>query len=175
MSEEDDQVIREYPAWREAVRQFLDAGFPVGHTVPEQWFHDVLQIEPATPMMPHLEGKRLELAFLNQFKLVEETLLLDHNIHLRWDKDTGGRRILPAPEQTPAAFSDGVRDINKGLRKMVKRLGSVDQEQLTDQQRTQNRNALAQAAFLHSSLKSVRRSPMLGGGKPKELPGSAAG
>jgi len=101
-------------------------------------------------------AERLQLQFLNQFKLFQGALLKNHQIDLTSERGKG-YLILAPKDQTKVAFEDGLAEIKKDLRRMVNRLANVDYAQLTAEQRKENADHLAKVAAMSGMIRSSRR------------------
>lgn len=149
-----EHLIQQYPAWREAIKAFMQERFAPGDTLTFDWLYKNFLIDRPSPTSSLADAQKAELAFLSQFKQFEETLLTEHRIALTNVRGVG-HRVVPAAEQTQWAESQGLAEIRKAVRKLSDRLTNVDLVQLTASQRKENADALARMAMMAGMIKSA--------------------
>lgn len=136
----DDVLL--YPAWKQAkkdlrVRGLLDAGAVISKEV----LTGMLGIREATTIEQY---QRNQFEFLRGFDALRTSLLEDDNVMLRAVPGIG-YEVIPPAAQTERAVQDRMHRIKKEVKKMYREIAHVDREALTDQQRTDNANAIAKA------------------------------
>lgn len=147
-----EHLLQQYPAWREAIKAFMQARFAPGDTIDFGWLYDNFLITRPVGTTTLAEAQRAELQFLSQFKAFEDALLTEHQIALSNVRGVG-YRIVPPAEQTTWAEGQGVQDVKKAIRKLGDRLTNVDLVQLTAEGRKENADALARLAMLSGMVK----------------------
>lgn len=149
-----DHLLQQYPAWREAIKAFMQERFAPGDTVSFDWLYDHFLIKRPGGSTLLADAQKAELQFLSQFKQFEDALLTEHQIALTNVRGVGYRLVPPA-EQTRWAEDSGVTEVKKAIRKLGDRLTNVDLVQLTNEQRKENADALARMAMLSGLIKSA--------------------
>lgn len=149
-----DSEITLFPAWRQAVQDFLEE-FQYGHLVTHDWLAEHFGITS-------LEGQRLTeaqfkrrqfdlLANVEQFK---HELLTKHQIYLQPVRGSGYRWATPA-EQTALATKEFERDASKAFRTVGQRLRHVRLHELSDEQRRENSDAVAKVSQLRGMARKA--------------------
>ncbi len=147
-----------HPAWKQAIKDFQEAGFTYGAIVPHEWIDKALGV-PAVGPEEKLTKKALEriqlqrLAMLTPFKAA---LLADHQMDLVTKPGVGYIVAMPQ-DQTKMALEDGIADIKRGIRRMGLRLANVNSAMLTAEQRRENADAMAHAASLRQMMRKQRQ------------------
>jgi hypothetical protein len=155
-----EHLLQQYPAWREAIKAFMDERFAPGDTVSFDWLYEHFLIARPAGTTALADAQKAELQFLAQYKAFEDALLTEHQIALSNVRGVG-YRIVPSAEQTRWAEDSGVTDVKKAIRKLGDRLTNVDLAQLTQDQRRENADALARLAMLSGMVKkTVERTPV---------------
>lgn len=151
-----DEDLELHPAWRQAVAKFLDQAFSPGDILSFEWLHGQFNINMLHDETLWKEAEKSRLAFLGQFKPFETHLLDEHRIALASVRGVG-YRVVPASEQTGWAEKEGRNELKRALRKMGRRLTSVDHAQLTNQQRRENADAHARWSMLRGMTQRVEK------------------
>lgn len=149
-----EHLLQQYPAWREAIKAFMDAKFASGDTMTFDWLYEHFLIKRPLGTTLLADAQKAELQFLGQFKQFEDALLTEHQIALTNVRGVG-YRIVPPGEQTGWAEGQGVGEIKKAVRKLADRLTNIDLAQLTVDQRKENADALARLAMLSGMVKAT--------------------
>ncbi len=156
LSTDHESVVKLYPAWREAVQQFLAIGHKPGVILSLDWLYAVFGIARPAADTRHEVARKAELAFLGQFDGFRNCLLIEHQIAL--DSVRGaGYRIVPAPEQTTWAEKDGKQELKRALKRLGLRLTHVDLAALSSDERRQNADALARFSMLRGMTQQAER------------------
>lgn len=149
-----------YPAGKQAAKQFAETNFPLGEVIPRSWFYAAFDIEQPMATTPYKRASQLELAFLNQFKIMEKHLRDEYCIVLEVVR-TEGYRIIPPKEQAKHGYTKTVNGIVKSIKDGMDIITSVDRSKLTndDERREQAeyQARMSQIAELH--LRRQRRLP----------------
>lgn len=143
---------KQHPLWKNALAEFLKAGFKPGDLIPNKWFWEQFGLEMPGDKTPYDKGAKLQFQFLAAFSAFQKELLNEHMIDLG-NVYGKGYRWIPAHEQTREAYTDGVKEIRTGIKRMAKRLERTNTALLTADQRKENSDALAKLAWLESAAK----------------------
>lgn len=157
MSEEVDDDLALFPAWRQAVQDFLSE-FAYGDVVPHTW------LERHFGMLSLSDSQRLtaeafrarQFSWLASIEAFKHELLQAHNIYLQSVRGEGYRWVPPA-EQTGLANKEFERDAKRAFRSVGQRLRHVRIAELTDDQRRENVDALAKVANLRGMARKALR------------------
>lgn len=155
-SGDDDSSVFLYPRWREAIKLFHAAGYKAGDIIEHSWLYQAFDIEEPKPTTLSRDADRLRLAFLGQFTPFRQCLLREYKMDLESAPGTGYKILLPS-EQTNAAYTDGLSEITKGMRKMISRIVHTDINALSEVERRENAESLAKAATLQSLIAGTRK------------------
>lgn len=149
-----EQLLQQYPAWREAIKAFMEGKFAPGDTITFDWLYEKFLIQRPIGTSLLADAQKAELQFLSQFKSFEDALLTEHQIALTNVRGVG-YRVVPPGEQTGWAEGQGVGEVKKAVRKLADRLTNIDLTQLTTEQRRENADALARLAMLSGMVKAT--------------------
>ena len=153
MADGDLQLL---PEWRQAVKDFLAAGFSEGDVVSHAWLEEHFRMVPViedAPMLPADWNKR-QFAWLRNIEALRAELLEKHQIFL--DSVIGqGYRLVPPREQTSAAQDKFERESKKSFRRAATTLRHIRMSELTDEERKENIDAVAKLSMLKGMHKSA--------------------
>lgn len=141
----------ELPAWKRAIRMFLDAGFKAPDAVSHDWFRDAMAIDWPSDDAPFALGKAAQVKYVDTYQTFSEVLLVEHKIALASERGFGYRVVQPQ-KQVSWAEDEGARDLKKALNKQAMRIAYVDTSQLNDEERKQRSDAAARTGRLRSAL-----------------------
>lgn len=152
-----EQDIALFPAWRQAVEDFL-AEFKYGDLVPHDW------LEAHFGMLTIEDGERLtaaafkarQFAWLANIEAFKSELLTGHQVCLESVRGEGFRWIPPG-EQTGMATKEFERDARKTFRAVGQRLKHVRLGELSDSQRGENTDAIAKVSQLRGMTRKALR------------------
>jgi hypothetical protein len=147
MVERDETTL--LPEWRQAVEDFLSAGFNQGDLVTHAWLEQrfgMPALADNKPMLPADWSKR-QFAWLRNVEAFRAELLERHQIYLSTVIGQG-YRIVPPGEQTSIAQDKYERDARKSYRKTATVLKNVRVTELTESERKENIDAIARLAML---------------------------
>lgn len=141
--------LQAFPAWRQAVREFLEAGFKAGDMVPHEW------LESRFGMLPLAESQKLtaeqfrarQFEWLSNVESFKQELLTEHQICLQ-SVHGKGYRWVPPHEQTDYAVKEFERSARKVFRQTGDRLRNLRHLELTDEQRRKNVDVTAKLSAL---------------------------
>lgn len=133
-----------HPEWRRALAEVMALDPKPGDVIPKVWLEDLLELPAATSVD---QWQARQLKWLRQFDRLRDELLTLHGIWLRACGD-GGYEVVPPAKQTELAYSDYSRQAFLKLKRMTRVAQHVRLSDLTDKERSENRDALAKMATL---------------------------
>lgn len=145
-----------HPAWKQAVQDFLAAGFKPGDVIPHSWLAEhfgLPMLDDAATMTPG-EYRERQFLWLAHVEAVKSELLERHQIMLR-SVYGAGYRWVPPGEQTGATVEEFERDARRAYRKAGARLLHVRADELTDSQRQENLDAIGRLSMLQGMHKQL--------------------
>jgi hypothetical protein len=140
--------VTQLPAWKEAVSNF---DFDYGDVISKEWLYESFGLEKPTAFTPNDKVKQIELAFLSNFKKLEEYLLEERQMALKTLRSVGYEIIQPN-EQTQWALFNGMADMKKALKTMYRRNVNVNHNLLNAEDKKKNSDALARTAMLKTMV-----------------------
>lgn len=154
MAESEELTL--LPEWRQAVKDFLAAGFAEGDVVSHAWLEEHFGMAPVAedaPMLPADWNKR-QFAWLRNIEAFRSELLEQHQVFL--DSVIGqGYRLVPPREQTAAAQDKFERESKKSFRRAATTLRHIRVGELSDSQRKENIDAIAKLSMLQGMFKGI--------------------
>lgn len=150
-----EEELKQYPLWKEAVNKFLAMNPQPGTVLTEKWKQENFGIHlPKNATLDDL--KEYQFSMLSSFDNFRQTLLEEHQIHLKANK--AGSHIMLAPrEQAGAALKDFNTDIKRAVVKSKRRIENVAVEQLTNEERKEVTDAQVRVAMAASMFKQVKK------------------
>lgn len=151
-----DGVVTLHPRWKQAVEDFLAAGFQPGDVIPHAWLADhfgMPLLNDAATMTPS-EYRDRQFLWLAHIEAVKAELLEQHQILLR-SVYGEGYRWIPSGEQTGVAVEEFEREARRAYRKAGQRLTHVRVAELTDGQRQENLDAIGRLSMLQGMHKQL--------------------
>lgn len=145
-----------HPEWKQAVEDFLAAGFKQGDVVPHDWLEQhfgIDKLDDDKPLLPAEYSER-QFAWLRNIEAFRSELLETHQIYLS-SVHGEGYRIVPPTEQTALAQERFERDAKKSFRKAATVLKHVRLAELTESERKENLDAVARLAMLRGMHKTA--------------------
>lgn len=150
-----DGEIRVSPPWKHALRTLLARGLDDGTVIQKTELVELFGLRaPVTAG----EQERFQLDFMRQFGELRDELLEEHRIALRTMYGESSYEVVPPGQQTDLAMTEGLREMKRAARKMVRTLTFVQHERLSDSEKKQNADAQAKAAMLAGMI----RTPQIG-------------
>lgn len=139
-----------YPSWKQARKALKDEGLlAAGTVIPKDVLLNMLGINEATTIE---QFQRNQFDFLREFDALRTSLLEDECVMLRAIPGIG-YEVVPPEAQTGRAVQDRMHKVKKEVRKMCTELKHVQYDRLTDNQRTENANAIAKAGQFASMIR----------------------
>ena len=147
-----DDNLTLHPRWRQAVQDFL-AEFKYGDLVAHDWLEDHFGL-------PVVDGNKLTAAqfrerqfeWLGSIEAFKAELLREHQVMLQSVRGKGYRWTLPH-EQTAIAVRDFEDDVRRAFKTTGQRLRNVRVNELTDDQRRENVDAVAKISALRGTVR----------------------
>jgi hypothetical protein len=146
-----------YPAWKQAVEDFIGAGFNPGDLVPHSWLADhfgMPQLSDAMTMTPS-EYRDRQFTWLAHVECFKSALLEDHQIFLQ-SVYGEGYRWVPPQEQTGVAVKTFEREARRVYRQAGMRLTNVRADELTDEQRRENADQIGRLSMLQGMHRAIK-------------------
>lgn len=149
MSENEEVTL--HPRWKQAVQDFLASGFKPGDVISHAWLaeHFGMPLIEDTSKVSAADYRERQFEWLASIELFKTQLLMDHQVFLRSVYGEGYRWVPPG-EQTGAAIKEFEQDARRAYRKAGLRLANVRHEELTDEQRRENIDAIARVSMLQN-------------------------
>ena len=154
MDDADETTL--LPEWRQAVRDFLAAGFKEGDVVPHAWFEEhfgMQKLDEDKPLLP-ADWSARQFEWLRNIEALRSDLLENHQIFLS-SVHGEGYRLVPPREQTAIAQEKFEREAKRSYRKAATTLKHVRVSELTESERKENLDAIARIAMLRGMHKSI--------------------
>lgn len=154
MAESDSTTL--LPEWRQAVKDFLAAGFKEGDIVPHAWLEqhfDMAPLDADRPILP-ADWSARQFTWLRNIEAFRSELLEQHQIFLS-NIIGQGYRLVPPREQTSVAQDKFERDAKKSYRRAATVLKHVRIADLTDAERRENLDAITKIAMLRGMHKTA--------------------
>lgn len=154
MAEADSTTL--LPEWRQAVKDFLAAGFKEGDIISHAWLERHFEMAPLDADQPILQAdwSTRQFAWLRNIEAFRSELLEKHQIFLG-NVIGQGYRLVPPREQTSVAQDKFERDARKSYRKAATVLKNVRLNELSDSERKENIDAIARLAMLRGMHKTA--------------------
>lgn len=151
-----DGDITLHPAWKQAVQDFMAAGFKPGDLIPHSWLaeHFGLPMLDDAATLTAAEYRDRQFVWLAHVEAVKAELLEEHQILLKSVFGEGYRWVPPA-EQTHIAVDQFEREARRAYRKAGGRLMHLRVAELTDSQRQENLDAIGRLSMLQGMHRAL--------------------
>lgn len=148
--------VTHYPPWRQALKDFLGAGFKPGDVVPHAWLaeHFGMPVLSDASTLSIAEFQDRQFTWLANIEALKSELLEQHQIFLVSVFGQGWRWV-PPHEQTKTAVKRFEHEARKAYRKAGNRLMHIRMNELTDEQRRENVDAVGRISLLEGFQKSI--------------------
>lgn len=145
-----------FPAWKQAVQDFLAAGFKPGDVVKHAWLEQRFGIDALAENVALTSAafKDRQFRWLQCVEAFKAELLEGHQIYLQ-SVHGEGFRWVPPHEQTSAAVERFEREAKHAYRKVGMRLTHLRAAELTDAQRRENMDAIGRISLLEGMQKAI--------------------
>lgn len=134
------------PTWREAVQEFLSAGFAPGDIVPHDWFYEQFGIVKPEKCPNFKASQDAQLAYMTHVEGLKRELLEEYQIAIRAAPGKG-YEVVPPQAQTAWAEDALKSDLYRALKTSKARLVNIQLDELTDDEKKQNLDAQARLSF----------------------------
>lgn len=154
MDEVDETQL--LPEWRQAVRDFLAAGFKEGDIVSHAWLErhfGMSELDESKPLLP-IDWSARQFTWLRNIEAFRAELLENHQVFLS-SVYGEGYRLVPPREQTAIAQERFEREAKRSYRKAANTLKHVRVGELTEAERRENLDAIARIAMLRGMHRAV--------------------
>lgn len=151
-----DQEIALYPAWRQAVQDFTEAGFVPGDVISHGWLaeHFGMPVLDDAAALTVAQYQARQFEWLENIEAMKKALLEQYQICLV-SVPGHGWRWVPPQEQTDTAVKHFEREAKRVYRKAGARLMHVRVAELTDAQRQENMDAIGRLSMLQGMHRSL--------------------
>lgn len=144
------------PEWRQAVKDFLAAGFREGDIVPHTWLElhfGMAKLDEDEPLLP-ADWSARQFDWLRNVEALRAELLEQHQIFLS-SVHGQGYRLVPPREQSAVAQERFEREAKRSYRRAATTLKNVRLSELTEAERKENLDAIARIAMLRGMHKTT--------------------
>lgn len=144
------------PEWRQAVKDFLAAGFKEGDVVSHSWLEEhfgMKKLDEDKPLLP-ADWSARQFEWLRNIEAFRTELLEQHQVFLS-SVFGEGYRLVPPREQTVIAQERFERESKRSYRKAANTLKNVRIGELTEAERKENMDAIARIAMLRGFHRSI--------------------
>jgi len=142
-----------FPPWKQAEHELLQDDIKPGQIITTEWLEERFGIKPATTIAQHDKNK---LVFLRQFSDLRDSLLENHRLMLRAVIGIGYTVVQPE-NQTAVALKDRTAEVRRAMVKLAREISHVRTEQLSDEQRKENTDAIAKVGALRGLIRKRLR------------------
>jgi hypothetical protein len=151
-----DGALTLHPRWKQAIVDFLDAGFSPGDIISHEWLgeHFGMPLLDDAAMLTPEEYRERQFSWLAHIDAVKRELLEQHQI-LLVSVYGQGYRWTPAHLQTEVAVQHFEKEAKRAYRKAGDRLMHVRVAELTDQQRQENLDAIGRLSMLQGMHRAL--------------------
>lgn len=151
-----EPAVTLYPAWKQAVQDFLGAGFKPGDVVPHAWLaqHFGMPVLSDASTLSVAEFQDRQFTWLANIEALKAELLEVHQIFLVSVFGQGWRWV-PPHEQTNTAVKRFEHEAKRAYRKAGNRLMHVRMDELNDTQRRENVDAVGRLSFIEGFHRSI--------------------
>jgi hypothetical protein len=151
-----DPVVTLFPPWRQAILDFMAAGFKPGDIVPHAWLaeHFGMPVLHDATTLSVAEYRDRQFQWLANIEAMKAELLEQHQIFL-CSVFGQGWRWVPPHEQTGEAVKKFERDARHAYRQVGMRLTHLRIAELTDGQRRENSDAIGRLSLLEGMQKTL--------------------
>jgi hypothetical protein len=150
------EELKLHPEWKQAIKDFLEAGFKEGDVITHEWLEAHFGMDALSDDEPLMlaDYQERQFTWLRNIESFRSELLEVHQIFLS-SVHGEGYRIVPPYEQTGLAQEKFERDASKAYRKAANTLKNVRLVELTDAQRKENADAIAKLSMLRGMQKGI--------------------
>lgn len=155
MTEENNNIML-FPAWKQAVENFIKEDFCAEDIITHEWLHEHFGLEKPDLNTPKGKADQIEIAYMKYMSSFKEYLLSEHKI-LLVSKPGVGYRYIPTEGQTEYSEKTMFMDVRKALKKGITRIVNTNLNLLDSEQKRQHSDALVRSAGLKTLMNKKRR------------------
>lgn len=147
--EVDNQTLKLYPAWKEAIKVLLNNGLTFGSVISKDHLTELCKIPPAKDID---DVDRFKLDVLQAITSIKQALLYEHRMFMH---STGSGKytiVLPA-DQTQVALDVGRKAVKRAVENMSDGVSYVRSDLLSSKERAENTDAQAKISQLGGMIK----------------------
>lgn len=151
-----DGAVSLYPVWKQAVEDFLAAGFQPGDVIPHAWLaeHFGMPMLDDAAAITLTEYRERQFTWLQHVEAVKSELLDKHQVFLKSVFGEGYRWVLPS-QQTGVAVVQFEQEAKRAYKKAGRRLTNIKMAELTDAQRQENLDAIGRLSMLQGMHRTL--------------------
>jgi len=144
-----------YPAWKEAVKTFIESKPEPGHIISEGWKLDHFGITKPNHGTAE-QFQRYSFEMLQAFEPFRRTLLEEYQVYLK-PCGHGAHMVVHASEQTSDAWKKRTRAIGREIVALRKEVTNVNYAELTAEQRKENTDKQIKVAMMATMFHKSKR------------------
>ena len=152
----DDNNVIIFPAWKQAIEDFLSTGFKPDDIITHEWLRDHFGLDEVDGDTPKRKADVVQIAYMANLKEFRDVLLAEHKI-LLVSEPRIGYRYVPSNQQAGLSEQHMHKQLKKALDQGVSRIVHTNLYLLTDEQKKEHSDSLARTASLSSAMKKKRR------------------
>ncbi len=151
-----EQEVTLYPAWKQALLDFTQAGFAPGDVISHAWLaeHFGMPVLDDASALTVAEYQSRQFEWLENIEAMKKALLERHQICLVSVHGQGWRWV-PPHEQSDTAVKHFEREARRAYRKAGARLTHIRAAELTDRQRQENMDAIGRLSMLQGMHRAI--------------------
>lgn len=144
------------PEWRQAIKDFIAQGFEPGNVVTHAWLETHFGMESLDDdqALTAIEFQERQFVWLKNIDAFRAELLEKHQIFLS-NVHGEGYRVVPPEEQTGVAQDKFEGAAKKAYRTAAVTMKNVKLNELTDEQRKENTDAIAKLSMLRGMQRAI--------------------
>lgn len=152
-----DGVVQLFPVWKQAAADFL-AEFKYGAVVPLDWLEQRFGMPQLADRqkLTAADFRKRSFEWLQNIEAFKDELLREHSVCLQSVRGEGYRWVPPG-EQSKVAMETFEKDVKRVYSAAAQRTRHVRREELTDEQRRENTDAVAKLASLRGMTRKALR------------------
>ena len=151
-----EPAVKLFPAWKQAVADFLAAGFAPGDVIPHAWLaaHFGMPVLNDASTLSVAEFQDRQFTWLANIEALKSELLEAHQIYLSSVHGKGWQWV-PPQAQTNAAVKRFEHEAKRAYRKAGHGLMHLRVAELTDEQRRENMDAIGRLSMLEGMHRAI--------------------
>lgn len=152
-----DAAVQLFPVWRQAVQDFLK-DFTYGGVVTHAWLEQHFGMPQLgdRQRLTAADFSKRQFEWLQNIDAFKDELLREHDVCLQSVRGEGYRWVPPS-EQSKVATDAFEKDAKRVFKVAAQRLRHVRVDELNDEQRRENADAIAKLASLRGMTRKALR------------------